>query len=364
MREIYMLWLASLKASNHFKYQLLQRFQSAEQIFRTSYTGLCEVGCSARQAEVIIEGKQSIGTVEENYHKIREEGVEMIDLYSDQYPIRLTHIFNPPIVLFTKGDSTLLNEPSIAIVGSRKCSEYGFSVAKKLATALGEYKLVVVSGMARGIDEAGHKGTIASGKTVAVLGTGVNICYPKQNIDLYEHILANGCIVSEYLPNTMAKPYHFPERNRIISGLSLGTVIVEAQEKSGSLITAQIALEQGREVFAVPGNIYSVFSKGTNRLIQEGAKLTMKVEDVLEEIKHQIEGVVIDKKDNNHSSISIGLDKLQIMVYDCLSWQPIQIDKVMSRLDLSIETIEMVLLQLEIKGLIQRLPGRRLVRLK
>ncbi len=288
---IYNLWLHSVAIASKDKHQLLEQFKDAKAIFDLSEEQLRAIGCTQNQQEKLIGAKRNLPEIEKQYHQMKEEGIEVIFLDEANYPKRLAQIDNPPLVLFAKGDSSILHKNTLAIVGSRKCSEYGFETAKKIAYDLTEYDMVIASGMARGIDEAGHKGCLEKGQTIAVLGTGVNVCYPKQNSGLYQQILEKGCIVSEYFPNTTAKPYQFPERNRIISGLSLGTIIVEAEARSGSLITAQLALEQGREVFAVPGNIYSALSQGTNGLIQEGAKLIQSAEDVLQEIICQIEGL-------------------------------------------------------------------------
>ena len=271
----------------------------------------------------------------------------------------IQYLPDPPIALFVKGDSKILNQPSIAIVGARKCSEYGFEVSKKFGYELAQKGLVVISGMASGIDEAAHRGALESGYTIAVLGTGVNVCYPKQNYDIYRRIPSKGCIISEYLPDTEAMPFQFPRRNRIISGISLGTLLVEAAKKSGSLITAELALEQNKLVFAVPGNISSKLSQGTNDLIRQGAKLAMEVEDVIEELPYYIKNklytnnTILGKVDNNL------LDKVEIMVYDCLSWQPKALDELITNTSFTSETINTILLKLEIKGLIQRMPGNR-----
>ncbi len=294
----------------------------------------------------------------------KEVAVQCIQREEACYPEYLRHIHKPPTQLFLKGNSAVLHKEMIAIVGSRKCTEYGFTVAKKLARELAIRGFVIVSGMARGIDEAAHKGALEGGETVAVLGTGVDVCYPKQNQRLYDTIPHQGCIVSELPLGSEPKAYHFPLRNRIISGMCRGVIVVEAEVKSGSLITAQLALEENREVFAVPGNIFSCFSQGTNKLIQAGAKLVTSVEDIVEEFcdytkTHEMNSVTY--LENNKS---IPLDKVEIMVYDCLSWQPIQVEMIYDALvhkniKLSLQSLEMLLLQLEIKGAVQRLPGRR-----
>lgn len=213
--------------------------------------------------------------------------IEEINFTSEKYPKQLKEIYNPPKKIYAIGNIEILNYTGIAIVGSRKATEYGKRVTLKLSEDLSKRKIVIISGLAKGIDSYAHIGTlnVKSGRTIAVLGSGIKEIYPKENIELARKIVKNGgCIISEYPPEEKPNKSNFPERNRIISGLSKGIVVVEASEKSGSLITADFALEQGREVFAIPGNIYNNTSIGTNKLIQQGAKLVTNFEDILEEI--------------------------------------------------------------------------------
>ena len=213
--------------------------------------------------------------------------IEEIYLSSEKYPKRLKEIYNPPQKLYVLGNTEILNDIGIAIVGARQATEYGKKVALELSRDLSKRKIVIISGLAKGIDSYAHIGTlnVPNGKTIAVLGSGIKELYPKENIELARQIVKNGgCIISEYPPNEKPNKRNFPERNRIISGLSKGVIIVEASEKSGALITADFALEQGKEVFAVPGSIYSNMSVGTNKLIGQGAKLVTNFEDILNEI--------------------------------------------------------------------------------
>lgn len=364
MNQLYSLWLHSVNLSNLIKYQLLQHFESSEAVFEANGMQYKTFGLTQEQIEKIEQSKGELDQLKKLTLDMANEGIVTLSIEEENYPELLREIPDPPIVLFLKGNLQVLKQPMLSIVGSRKCSEYGFEVAKQLAKELAASGITVVSGMARGIDEAAHKGALGGGTTIAVLGTGVDVCYPKQNQDLYHSILERGCIVSEFFPHTNPMPYQFPQRNRIISGLSVGTLVVEAALKSGSLITAHQALEQGRDVFAVPGNIYSVFSGGTNKLIQVGAKLVTCTQDIIEEfsnisIINQPSCAYNQKIDGGN-----GLDKVQIMVYDCLSWHPVELGEMLSQVDLPIQMIEMVLLQLEIKGLVQRLPGRRYARMK
>lgn len=210
-----------------------------------------------------------------------KDKIRIIDIGDRAYPQALREIPDPPEKLYCLGDVRLLNRPSLAIVGSRKCSEYGRQTALKIGKEACKNNLVVVSGMASGIDSFGHMGALqAGGKTVAVMGCGVDICYPKENRKLYEQIIQEGLVVSELPPGTEPMPYTFPQRNRIISGISGATVVVEAGINSGALITAERAVSQGREVFAVPGNISSQYSLGTNKLIMDGARPIAVVDDI------------------------------------------------------------------------------------
>ncbi len=213
--------------------------------------------------------------------------MEIIEIGNEYYPKKLLNIYNPPKKIYLMGNKKILNDFSIAIVGTRNCSKYGEKIAKSIAYNLSKYKVNVVSGLAKGIDSFAHLGTIIGmGKTIAVLGGGFNYIYPKENIGLFNRIIeSGGAVVSEFDENTKPVPENFPKRNRIISGLSDGVVVVEAGKRSGSLITAELALEEGKEVFAVPGNIDSNVSKGTNELIKEGAKLVENVMDILEEYR-------------------------------------------------------------------------------
>ncbi|MBC2191677.1 DNA-protecting protein DprA [Listeria sp. FSL L7-0229] len=205
-------------------------------------------------------------------------------ILDDHYPELLREIYEAPPILFCKGNIDLLQKQAIAIVGTRQMSEYGRKACRQIASELSEHQLVIVSGMAVGIDTTAHKAALQkSGATIAVLGSGVNNIYPLKNQLLANDIAQDGLLLSEYLPDEEARRWHFPERNRIISGLSMGTVIIEAAERSGSLITADMALEQNRQVFAVPGNIFIDTWKGTNYLIQEGAKLVMNANNIIEE---------------------------------------------------------------------------------
>ncbi|MHC1747387.1 MAG: DNA-processing protein DprA [Cellulosilyticaceae bacterium] len=364
MDKIYSLWFHKLSIPEHTKNSMYEFFKEYKYIYEASESCYRSLGLTKNQIENIMNSKNKLDTIKCMINTLHERGIDLVDQGDKDYPYYLRQIPDSPTVLFTIGDTQYLNKPMVGIVGSRKCSEYGFECAKRLARDLASCGICVVSGMALGIDEAAHKGAIETGSTVAVLGTGIDICYPPSNYTLYKNIPNKGCIVSEYFPGTPGLPHQFPKRNRIISGMSLGIIVVEAALKSGSLITANLALEQNREVFAVPGNITSGLSIGTNNLIKNGAKLVMEAQDVLDEV----DGYGFDF---NKNSVQLKLkeyDKLlakdEIIVYDCLSWQPIGVDEIATKLSWQIGALNTLLIKLQIKGLVQRLPGNRYMRVK
>lgn len=300
----YWLWLTTLPGlTNRSRWLLLDHFRSPEEIYYAEPEQLRLVaGMSSAQAALLEDKKLS--RAEEILTRCAEKEIFLLTVQDAAYPSRLRNIYDAPIVLYGKGAMPLFDEEAaIAVVGTRKCSPYGIHCAEEIGYEMAKQGALVVSGMARGIDAAALKGALrAGGFTAAVLGGGVDVIYPPENRRLYEDIAATGVLLSEYPPGTAPEAWHFPERNRIMSGLSVAALVVEAPEKSGALITANTALEQGREVFAVPGPIDSPFSRGCNRLIREGAGLVMDGWDVLEGFAarfahriHRDEAVMPDK---------------------------------------------------------------------
>lgn len=282
----YWIWYATLQTLNRIqKKKLLELFQNPNNIFKLKKEELLNLKfLKQSNIEEILQNRDLILIAKyENY--MNKMGIKMINLTDNNYPQKLKNIYDPPISLFFKGNLSLLNEFSIAIIGCREASTYGLKIAKQMAYELSENHITIVSGMAKGIDGIAHQGSIdAKGKTIAVLGTGVDYPYPFENIEIYQKILKNnGLIVSEYLVGTKPKPKNFPARNRIISALSEGVLVVEAKKKSGTMITVDFALEQGKNVYVIPGNINSSYSEGTNELIKQGAKLVSNIEDILED---------------------------------------------------------------------------------
>lgn len=291
-------------------------------------------------------------------HKIaagwEKQSIKLCTIYDEKYPSLLKNIFNPPIMLYYRGTLPSDNDNTIAIVGARRATAYGKNAASTLAAELAANGFWVVSGGARGIDTSAHLGALKNGSTIAVLGSGVDIVYPPENRKLFERIAEAGVVISEYPPGTLAHSAFFPARNRIISGLSRGTIIVEAARKSGALITADFALEQGRDVFAVPGSMFSELSKGTNHLIKQGAKLVDSVSDVLEE--YDIEKVSQQLKDSE-----LSCDEMKI--YSVLSFEiPLGIEEIVMKTNLTPSAVAYILLQLELRGLADGQSGQRYIR--
>ena len=252
--------------------RLVEHFGNVAAVFRASLTELEATGLLAISAQAIGTGK-SLELAQEELEKAKAGGAQIVSLDDPRYPTRLKEIYDPPIVLYVRGDARVLSEQGIAVVGTRHLTPYGSGMAERLAIDLCAHSLIIISGMARGVDTAAHRGVIAAkGKTIAVFGTGVDVLYPKENTRLADQILAfGGALISEFPLGTFAAPQNFPIRNRIISGMSLGVLVVEAAEYSGTRITARCALEQNRDVFAVPGNVMNKNSWGPNTLIKQGA---------------------------------------------------------------------------------------------
>jgi DNA processing protein len=281
----------------------------------------------------------------------------VLTLVDPDYPLLLSHIIDPPLVLHYRGNLALLRRPALAIVGSRRASPYAINVAQQLARQLSPAGLTIVSGLARGVDAASHEAALdAGGSTIAVLGTGIDVVYPRSNARLFRRIEADGLLVTEFAPATPPVPQNFPVRNRIISGLSLGTVIVEATGRSGSLITARTAAEQGREVFAVPGSIFAPGSDGTHRLIQYGAKLVHDANDVVDELPGRLK-LTIAKPEEPPEALR---EMLEAFRKD----EARHIEVAAALLSKPLTALSEPLLQLELGGWLRALPGSRYVRVK
>jgi len=338
--------------------KLFDHFGSVEAIWEANLEKFSQVeGLTKSQAFSIIESRQKIN-LDEELNRVKE--FDFITLEDPEYPEKLKNIYDPPPIIFYKGDITILKERAIAIVGTRKPSNYGSEIAAKFAQDLARLGFVIVSGMADGIDTAAHKGCLkAKGETIAVFGCGIDIIYPPNNIRLSESIQQSGCLISEFIPGTSTYSWTFPRRNRIISGLSLGVIIVEGGIDSGSLITAKLALEQGREVFAIPGQMDNKNSKGPHWLIKQGAKLVDSIEDIFEELNIPIpngfEAQPRQKKDISELSAN------EKKICEILSLGPLHIDIIAEKTGMPFHEISSLLVILEIKGFVKQLPGKLFV---
>ncbi|WP_348268410.1 DNA-processing protein DprA [Edaphobacter sp. DSM 109919] len=350
---------------------------AAERLFEISLTELEATGMPAQSAQFIFDGKAR-EAAENEMQRVAEAGGSILTQADEAYPERLREIYDPPSVLWIRGNVDLLARPGIAVVGTRHPSPYGAGMAEMLSRDLANRRLVILSGMARGVDTAAHKGAIeAGGKTVAVWGTGIDVIYPKENKKLAENIVASGgTIVSEYPLGTFPAPQNFPIRNRILSGMSIGVLVIEAAEYSGTRITARCAMEQNRDVYAVPGNVTNKNAWGPNTLIKQGAKLTATWEDVWEDLPSQIRRQLEDEigasgEDESKLAESASLfsnkplPQHEQTVLDKLRHdESMQLDDLIEGLEAELGSAEIftALFELELAGRVRQLPGKNYVR--
>lgn len=336
--------------------RLVARFGSPEAVFRASVTELGEIdGLTGKVAEEIRKGPQE-RAVDRELERVRAAGARILTLSDEAYPSRLKEIYDPPAVLYVNGELKKEDDLAVSIVGSRKTSVYGRMMTERMSQGLARHGVTIVSGMARGIDSVAHGGAVSvGGRTIAVLGCGVDVIYPRENRGLFAKIVEHGAVVSEFPMGSPPEGAHFPKRNRIISGLSLGVIVVEAAAESGALITANYALEQGRDVFAVPGSIGAAGSQGTHRLIKQGAKLVEASEDILEEILPQWH-----RRGQEHEKAKQGpsLPEEEGRLYDLLGETPLHIDRIILETGMDPGKVSGLLLSLELKGLIAQWPGK------
>jgi DNA processing protein len=353
--------------------KLSHRFAGPEGVFRASLTELEGAGIHAVSAQSIATGK-SAELAREEIAKAAAAQITVISTEDPAYPPRLKEIYDPPLVLYVRGNVELLVQPGIAMVGTRHPTPYGSGMAERLACDLANQGLVIISGMARGVDTASHRGAISvKGKTIAVFGTGVDVIYPKENSRLSEQILAlGGALISEFALGTFAAPQNFPIRNRILSGMSVGVLVVEAGEYSGTRITARCALEQNRDVFAVPGNVTNKNSWGPNTLIKQGAKLVATWEDVWEDLPAEVKLALtptMGGESGGHSSASLfpedGLPPHEKRILGLLKAdEPTHIDELVERLETEMSSSEIfaALFELELTGKVRQMPGKNFVK--
>lgn len=343
---------------------LLAAFEAPSAVFRASRTALTKVdGVGPQTAEAILAFDDR-AAVEQELTRAEELDATLVAPWDDRFPDRLREIYDPPAYLWMRGTLPSTDAPMITVVGTRRCTDYGRAQAHHLSGELVRRGFTVVSGLAYGVDAAAHKGALdAGGRTLAVLGSGVGRIYPQKHAGLARRIAKSGAVLSEYGLDAKPDAPNFPERNRILSGLSLGTLVVESYSEGGSLITARFALEQNREVFAVPGRITKATSRGTNRLIQRGhAKLVMDVDDLLEELPN----ITVEAPEDLDADTVTGsrpvpddLSGEAKTLYDALSDTPVHVDALCEKTGLSPSTAMPTLLELEFEGLVRQLAGKQ-----
>jgi DNA processing protein len=353
--------------------KLRERFGSVQDIFHASLTELEAENLQAQSAQHIALGK-SLELAHDEMAKAVAAEAQILCRDDEAWPARLSEIYDPPLVLYVRGNAEALARPGIAIVGTRHPTPYGIGMAERLSCDLASRGLTIISGMARGVDTAGHRGAIkAKGKTVAVFGTGVDVIYPRENKKIAEGILeCGGALISEFPLESFAAPQNFPIRNRVISGLALGVLVVEAGEYSGTRITARCALEQSREIFAVPGNVTSRNSWGPNTLIKQGAKLTATWEDIWEElpaeVKHRLESEWAPQASEEKTTSNLFGDELSPAEKKLLSLlrqdESTHIDEIMEKLEGQVSSSEVftALFELEMSGKVKQMAGKNYVK--
>jgi DNA processing protein len=354
--------------------RLAEKLGGVEEVFRASLTELEGAGLHAESAQSLALGR-SIELAEEELLRATNVGAQIVCFEDDVYPARLRNIYDPPVTLYIRGDTAALAAPGIAVVGTRHPTPYGIGMAQRLSCDLAARGLAIISGMARGVDTCAHKGALEGrGRTVAVWGTGIDVPYPRENKKLADSIVdAGGAIVSEFAVGTFAAPQNFPIRNRIISGMSIGVLVVEAGEYSGTRITARNALEQGRDLYAVPGNVTNKQSWGPNTLIKQGAKLVATWEDIWEEMPRDLRAELAAtqpvREENGQSATLFAdahLSPNERKVFSLIKPdESIQIDMLIERLEGKVSSSEIfaALFELELTGKIRQLPGKNYVRI-
>jgi len=377
--ELYWLWLTTLDGITSFDITaLMECFDSAEAIYdANNFDGVLGIKPSIKSKLM----NKSLKKAEQTLKKVEEIGAEVIAYDSLNYPDALRYIDNPPYVLYLRGE--ILNWDRllmIGVVGTREATEYGIAATKRICTGLAENGVTIVSGMARGIDSMAARAALDSGgKTVAVLGCGIDMAYPAENAPLMKEIMENGAVISEYPPGTAISKFRFPERNRIISGLSKGILVTEAPKKSGALITAHHAIENGRDLFAVPGSIFKASSEGTNALLTSCAKAVSSAYDILNEYQYELEHLKIERSEkkqiraifadkkpqkvNNEMRLSIDDKKYQSLsdkektVVALLLEKNMHIDDIKRQSGIDISELNRILSMMELSGYINKLPG-------
>ena len=334
---------------------LREHFGDLSLAWQAPVDALQAAGLSQKIAERVIQARASVD-LDGFMEQIAAQGIQVLTWEDEAYPACLKEIDQPPPILYLRGELTIEDSWAVAVVGTRRVTAYGRQVTEELASYLAQNGVTVVSGLARGVDAIAHQAALkAGGRTLAVMGNGVDRIYPPEHRALAEQILASGALLSDYAPGTPPEGANFPPRNRLISGLSLAVVVVEAGETSGALITAQFAVDQGREVFAVPGNILAPQSKGTNRLIQQGAHPLLSARDVLEALN------LTRVSEQRLVRRALPADEVETQVLNVLAREPLHVDEIRNQTGLPIERVSATLVMMELKGMVRQVGGMNYV---
>jgi DNA processing protein len=334
---------------------LLQYFGDIESAWNASPQALASTGLGSKVIETFLQVRREVD-LESVMKRIQSKGITVLTWEDETYPRRLKEIDQPPPVLYLRGSLLPADEWTVAIVGTRRITAYGRQVTEEIATTLARSGVTIVSGLARGVDSVAHKAALdAGGRTIGVLGSGVDVIYPNEHRLLAERMVASGALLSDYAPGTSPDGVNFPPRNRIISGLSLAVIVVEAGQQSGALITAEFAAEQGRDVFAVPGNINSPQSVGCNSLIQQGARPLLQARDVLE----ALDLTMVQEQRTARSILPADATEQQLLAM--IGQQPVHIDDIRHQINLPVEQVTAALAMMELKGMVRSVGGMRYV---
>ncbi len=352
-----LIWLNSIQGVTVKVIEKLENYYgNLENIWLGSNNDMNKIKSISEKTRLEIISKKDKTYFDNMIENIKKNDVKVLTIMDEEFPEKLKYIYNSPKVLYVKGDMLKRQERLIGIVGARKATAYGKHITNKLTNELLDLGINPVSGMAKGVDTEVHLASIKKNqRNIAVLGCGVDVVYPKSNKYIYEKIIENGSVISEFSLGTQPLKYNFPQRNRIISGLSSGVLVIEAGERSGSLITAHHAAEQGKEVFAVPGNINSIYSRGTNLLIKDGAKIVLGVEDIIEEIR-EFKDIKINKQKRQVDYSKLSEDEVKIISF--IEEEPIHTDLICLKTNMSISNVNSILTILEMKGIVRKLPNQ------
>ena len=348
--------------------KLLRQFGGPEEIFRASLTELegCQLPAAAAQA---VFGKSGFRDAEKELAEVKKAGIRLITWAEAEYPKLLTQIYDPPPLLYVRGNVEVLSRHAISMVGTRRPTPYGNQITERLARDLAERGLVIVSGLARGIDSSAHRGACAAarGGTIGVLGSGIDVIYPKENRKLFEEVEKRGAIVTEFPLGAYPAPENFPMRNRIVAGMALGVIVAQGAQYSGSLITSRLAMEFGREVYGVPGNVTEPMSFAPNQLIKQGAKLVTNWEEVVEELPTEVRAELFPMEattaEERASLFEGSLSPTEKRLFELIRIEePIHVDELVEKTGLSSSETLAALCEMEMRGVIRQMPGKQFVR--